>query len=217
MKKITAAAAAMALIASQSHAQERWPRWYAGLSGGPTFLDDSDIGGASTGELDYDTTGGFGVVSLGYMPPSAFQPFSNMRLEAELGYHHSGIDGVTIGGTPVANPRGAVQMISYMGNVYYDFRNDSQWTPYLGAGAGGARVSLSKNSGLGNTGGNDNVFAYQFMGGIGYSPRSLPQTEWVLGYRYFAIQDPEFRTATTPVEIEDYNTHNVEIGGRFRF
>lgn len=217
MKKLLIGTAlSLSIMAAQAQADERWPNWYAGLSGGVTFLGDSDISGSSTGELGYESIGGIGTFALGYVPPAAFQPFSNMRFEAELGYHYNGTDGATIGGAPVA-AGDQLQAVSYMGNIYYDFRNNSRWTPYLGAGAGGATVSLSKRSGLGNTTSNDNVFAYQFMGGLSYAPVTMPMTEWGLGYRYFATQDPEFRTATGQIKVEDYRTHNVEVGGRFRF
>ena len=218
MKKLLVAVTAIASVfAAEAQAERQWPQWYVGLSGGPTFLDDSDISGAATGNVNYESVGGFGALALGYTPPVSMQPFSNMRFEVQLGYHRNEIDSAVLGGTPVANPRDGMDVFTYMGNMYYDVRNSSTVTPYIGGGAGGARVSLSKNSGLGNTGSNDNVFAYQFMGGLSYAPTYLHNVEWVLGYRYFAMQDPEFRTATTALKIEDYRTHNVEVGGRFKF
>ena len=55
------------------------------------------------------------------------------------------------------------------------------------------------------------------MAGVSYAPSSLPMTEWILGYRYFVANEPEFRSATTPIKLDDYTAHNVEVGGRFRF
>jgi OmpA-OmpF porin, OOP family len=211
MKTLAAALIASTVLASSAHADERWPLWYVGLSGGVTFLDDADISGGATGDLGFKE-GGMGTISLGYMPPVGMQPLSNMRIEAELGYHFNKLDSLTLSGTPTATS-GHIQAYSYMGNLYYDFRNASQWTPYLGGGAGGARVLLSRNSGLGNTDSSDNVFAYQFMGGIAYAPAALPMTEWSLGYRYFVADSPEFGI----IKLDDYTAHNVELGGRFRF
>lgn len=215
MRKLLIAACILTLSAAAAHAAPTWPNWYVGLNAGVTFLDDQDISGGVTGNADSDA-GWAGAVSLGYAPPSTMQPFSNMRFEAELGYHFHGLDSLVLSGTPTAT-NGDIKAMSYMGNLYYDFRNESGWTPYLGAGAGGARVMLSKNSGIGNTDRQDNVFAYQFMAGVFYAPRSMPMTEWGIGYRYFVAQDPEFASATTPIKLDDFTAHSVELGARFRF
>lgn len=219
MNKLLATASVLALISlvSQANAanEERWPRWYLGLSGGVAFLPDTDIKGGTTGNVDYKM-GGVGTASLGYMPAIAGQPFSNMRLEFEAGYHSNRLDGATVSGSPVAT-HGRLLAFSYMGNVYYDFRNTSPWTPYVGAGAGGARVSLSKRSGLGNTDSSDNVFAWQLMTGLAYAPTSMPMTEWSVGYRFFDMSDPSFHTASASAKLENPMAHNVELGARFRF
>jgi OmpA-OmpF porin, OOP family len=207
---------AAGMVVSQANAnEERWPRWYVGLTGGVTFLEDDDISGGATGNMDFKT-GGMGAISLGYMPALTMQPLSNMRFEAELGYHFNKLDSLTLSGTPTATD-GQIQGYSYMGNLYYDFRNSSQFTPYIGGGAGGAHLMLNRTSGLGNTDTGDNVFAYQFMGGIAYAPTTMPATEWNLGYRYFVAQDPTFGSPTGKIKRDDYTAHNVELGGKFRF
>jgi opacity protein-like surface antigen len=209
---VIAALTAATLFTTTANAdQERWPRWYVGLSGGVTFLGDTDLSGGTTGNLDYDM-GGIGTLSLGYMPPLTMQPLSNMRIEAELGYHYNQTDSLVLAGTPTATD-GYIRAISYMGNLYYDLRNMSRWTPYFGAGAGGAQLTLSRGSNVGNTDTTDTVFAWQLMAGLGYSPVTMPMTEWTLGYRYFVAQSPEFGD----IELDDYTAHNVEIGGKFRF
>ncbi len=208
---------ALALSATQANAQQQyWPKWYVGLSGGVTYLDDSDVSGTSTGELGHDT-GGAVTASIGYILPVGVQPMSNMRVELEIGYHENSLDNATLSGVATASP-GRVRMASYMGNLYYDFRNSSRWTPYLGAGAGLAQVMLSHDSGLGNTQDDeDNVMAYQFMAGFAYAPASMPMTEWGIGYRYFVAHDPEFSTATGNVKLDNIAAHTAEIGARFKF
>lgn len=210
------AAAALSLLPLGAHAQtqERWPRWYLGLSGSVVFLNDGDIGGAVTGEMEYDVGYGLGA-AIGYMPPAGMEPFNSMRFEAELGYRSNDLDQRVTAGVASA-ARDEIRVWSYMANAYYDFRNTTRWTPYVGAGAGGAKVKLGMQSGLGNTDETDNVFAYQFMAGLYYSPQSLPQTDWGLGYRYFATGDVEYATAASRVDLE-YDSHNIEFGARFRF
>jgi len=220
MKKslLSFSALVLSLISAQASAtmqEERWPRWYVGLSGGVQFLKDDDIRGASTGKAKFKTGETF-TGSLGYMPHFGVSALENLRFEAELGYHNAGLDGGTVNG--VLTPgRGHVQAWSYLGNVFYDFRNSTRWTPYLGAGAGGARVQLSRNSGLGNTGDESGVFAYQFMAGLAYAPENIPMTEWSLGYRYFVMQDPEYNSPAGKLKLRNLDSNNVELGAKFRF
>ncbi len=201
-----------AVSSASAQDNERWPRWYLGLHGTLGFLDDSDIRGSSSGKLAYDSTGAGVGGSIGYMPPA----INGFRMEGEVAYHYIGLNRYRIGATS-ADAHGRSAALSYMGNLFYDFNNASQWTPYVGAGAGGASVQLARSSGLGNTSESDRVFAYQFMGGLSFAPQSIPLTEWNLGYRYFATQDPEFQTSGGSVQLKDYNSHNVEIGAKFRF
>ncbi len=219
MNKLLLASSAIVIAMTVSAAQaaeERWPRWYVGLSGGLNFLSDADVGGANTGNVDFDM-GGVGTASLGYLPPSTMQPFSNMRIEAEFGYHYNSIDTVQLGAAASATSKGYAKMISYMGNAYYDFHNTSRMTPYIGAGAGVSQVTISKSSGLNLTGDNDTVFSYQLLAGIAYKPVTLPNTEWSLGYRYFTATDPKFQVAGGTLSVDDLTAHSAEIGARFRF
>lgn len=204
------------LHSNDANAQERWPRWYMGLGASVTYLSEADVGGTFNGEQDFDTGMG-ATASLGYMPASTMPILNNMRLEAELGYRFAELDSNSLGGiTRSAN--GNVSIFNYMGNAYYDFRNESQLTPYVGAGAGRAHVSVARNSGLGNTEKEDNAFAYQFMAGLSYAPKSVPLTEWVLGYRYLNVNEVSLaRTGGGQVKLGDIQAHNVEVGGRFRF
>lgn len=210
-----AAATALSLPANAAHDTENWPRWYVGLSGGVSFLQDTDLSGASVGEASADTGAAF-TGALGYTPYFGSAFFDNFRIEAELGYRFNDLDNASIGGVNVPL-NGDITAFSYMANLFYDFNNASQWTPYVGGGAGGARVKVDGNSGLGNTSDSDTVFAYQLMTGVTYAPKSMPFTEWGLGYRYFNASEPEFSTAGGPLKLDDLASHNVEVGARFRF
>lgn len=221
MKKLLAATAlATALTATQAYAlqDERWPRWYVGLTGGVAFLQDTDItttSPAARGNLDFNA-GGIGTLSLGYMPATDSQFLNNLRIEAELGYHINDLDSANLGGAPI-NAQGHIKSFSYMGNLYYDFRNTSGWTPYVGAGAGGSRINISRKSGFGTANTSDNVFAYQFMGGVSWRMDQLPMTEWSLGYRYFVQNDPQFNGTVGRIDADDLQSHSVELGAKFRF
>ncbi len=195
--------------------QERWPRWYVGISGGVSFLDDSDLSGVNTGEVQYDT-GGIVTVALGDRPHFGNAFMDSMRFEVEGGWHHNSLDNGTVNAAAV-NFTEDLRVMSIMGNAFYDFRNASRWTPYVGAGAGWAHVSLDNDAALANTDDSDTTWAWQLMAGVAYSPQSIPLTEWSLGYRFFSLNDPEFATAGGRFELEDTQSHNVEVGARFRF
>lgn len=197
--------ASSALAAPQP---ERFPRWYLGLTGGLQFLQDSDL---SNGTLEYNS-GYEALGSIGYMPNWSSPILNNTRLEFEIGYRSAELDKATISGVSVNAGREAI-VWSYMANAYYDFRNSSRWTPYVGVGGGGAQVFLSKSSGLGNTEDKDTSFAYQLMAGVSYAPTSIPLTEWSIGYRYFGVDGADFGN----IQLDDLNSHNVEVGAKFRF
>ncbi len=98
---------------------------------------------------DFDLNTGFaGALSAGYT-------LDNLRFEVE--YLHRRQDGdssLLPGTTDVTRGKGRewleppsasisdFQANQLFLNAYYDFRNDSPWTPYLGAGLGWARTSL---------------------------------------------------------------------------
>jgi opacity protein-like surface antigen len=58
------------------------------------------------------------------------------------------------------------------------------------------------------------VFAYQFGVGLGY--RLNPRMIVGVNYRYFGTTDPEFEVGSFTDEGE-YQTHNIEVGLRYRF
>lgn len=195
---------------------QQWPRWYAGVSGGVEFLNDSDIKATPNGNLEYDSVGGVVTGSIGYMLPFEQAFWNGFRLEGEFGYHSIGLDSYTAGGTTSA-AGGQARVLSYMGNVYYDFRNQSRWTPYVGGGAGLANFHIDRNKVGGNTETSDDVFAWQLMTGLSYAPASIPMTEWSLGYRYFTLSDPKLQAGASRVRFDDFNAHSVEVGAKFRF
>jgi outer membrane immunogenic protein len=88
-------------------------------------------------------------------------------------------------------------------------------TPYLSAGVGAARYSISAmpvlSGGVFTTESNDvMVFAYQFGAGVGYAV--TPRFTIDLKYRYLATSNP--RLGDT---ILHYGSHNLYLGARFTF
>ncbi len=201
---------------SGAQAVERWPGWYLGLSAGYTYMLDEDIsGGTSATRLYPDNGYGLGG-SIGFLSSSSLPVLDSMRFEAEVTYHHADIRSVKVSGVTVPG-NGSFASTAYMANAFYDLPTESAWSPYIGGGIGLAYIHMETNSGVGNTSSNSSPqFAWQGMAGIGYSPSSVPNTQWTLGYRYLATNDPEFSGTGTNV-ITSYSTHNLELGAKFRF
>lgn len=181
---------------------------YFGISGDAMWLHDSSVNGGTTPRLDYDFGWGANAMVGTMIAPSA-SSMGDFRLEAEGGYKQAGLD----------NARGHLWAATYMGNLYFDLRNmpawltaNSQLVPYIGAGAGGAYVHLP-NSAIGGTDKHDNVFAYQFMAGVSFVMGSMPNTDWSLGYKYFATADPDFGG----VKVDHLRSNNIELGMKWHF
>ena len=117
-----------------------------------------------------------------------------------------------LGGSVTAS--GDVSSLAFLINGYFDFVNDSAFTPYLSAGIGYAKIDLndfnSAGSGESDYSDDDSVFAYQVGLGVGYAVTEKVTID--VKYRYFATADPEFDT--TEVEVA---SHNFLFGVRFNF
>lgn len=200
-----------------SHQQDNWPNWYVGLTGSLSWLQDADVDSNTTArEISFDNGWGIGG-QVGYRPATSVAPFNNMRFEAEIFYRSNDIDEISFT-TGTTGGRDELQTVSYMVNALYDIHTNTQWVPYFGAGIGWTQAELDTNSGLGNTRDDeDSVFSWQFLLGLGYTPETMPQTQFNLGYRYLGMQDIELAGAGTNRYDLEYNGHNFELGAQFRF
>ncbi len=205
MNNVVVAGVAMALMmAGNAVAADGKP--YAGIAAGVAILDDSTLSDNSGSvELSYNT----GYVVSGVV---GYEFGNGLRLEGELNYRQADTDKASAGGAS-ASINSDVWSIGMMANAYYDFKNSSSITPYIGGGIGFANV----NVGDGSIGGvqvweedDDTVFAYQLAVGTGFDVTKQLTVD--LGYRYYATQDPSFGLADA-----EYSSHNVMAGLRYRF
>ena len=97
---------------------------------------------------------------------------------------------------------------SFMGSVYYDFREDKQWSPFIGASLGSTSVDFD---GASDTG---------FSWGIGYgiSYKTSDTVEIFFKGQTTVIPELQFSTLNNSVvKILDGNYTNGTIGLRVRF
>ena len=97
---------------------------------------------------------------------------------------------------------------SIMGSIYYDFREDKQWSPFIGASLGATNVDFD--------GASDSGFSY----GIGYgvSYKTSDQVEIFFKGQTTVIPELTFATVNnSTVVINNGNYSNGTIGVRVRF
>ena len=118
---------------------------------------------------------------------------------------------------------GDISVLTFMGNVYYDFDLGSGWTPYVGGGLGVASISLaSKSAASGRTlaDDKDTVFAYQAGGGVGYEFATSEDHAITvsLDWRYFRTADPTFKGSVTGAAFDtEIGGHEISLGLRYGF
>jgi len=128
-----------------------------------------------------------------------------IRLEAEFSYKHNEVESIQIA-TTTTHPSGInTSVYAYMGNAYYDFRNSTAFTPYIGLGFGSAHIEYYDSTDLSPQEYDD--VASQLMLGVGYQVNEN-QTAY-LGYRSFGIG------AFFP--LMDYSKDSIEAGYRYTF
>lgn len=195
-RSVILAALVTILMTSSVQASEGW---YLNGTAGATLLSDSKISLSDGTTLDANFDLGYNLRgALGYS-------FEMYRLEVEIGWWANSfnrIQGIS------TDPGGEMTSLSLLFNSYFDFSNQSPWTPYIGLGIGLANVSVD---GLTFPGVQDNtsaVFAYQFSAGIGFDISENVVLD--LSYRYYAAQDAAINDADFP-----YATNSFSLGVRF--
>lgn len=203
---------------AQAAEPDRHRSWYVGLDLALSTASDSDVGGSSSGKVAYEPGASLGGLKLGYRPEALADGRGGARFEAELLARGLGVASVTENGRR-GDGKGSLGIGALMANAYYDVDTGTAFTPYVGAGIGVAAASFSDNPGLGITDkDSDGTFlAGQLMVGVGYVPESLPWLELSVGYGYFLMEGPSFKTAGGKAEFDDIGVHSVTLGAKYRF
>lgn len=176
---------------------------YVSGSLGTVNLNDSDFSDSGvTGKFSFDS-------GLGVTAALGSSIGSSGRAEIEFAYRSNDMDSLTVDGIGTASINGEVTSLSLMGNAYYDIKNDSRFTTFVGAGLGFANIEAEIDTlNIGSE--DDTVFAYQAMLGVGYAATEKVNID--LQYRYFATTDPDFAGLDA-----EYSSHNILLGLRYAF
>lgn len=184
--------------------------FYLGGNLGAGFPTDSTFDdGTNTNKVDMDP-GFAGILSAGWQ-------FNNgIRLQGEFSARLNDVNDLT--GTGAAAPvTGNMNVYALMADAIYGFNTGTKFTPYVGAGAGVARVNANN---IGTTlsttvDDDDTVFAYQAIAGVEYAIH--PNLFAGLDYRYFRTGDTKFTSAAATSVKGDYENHTVTVGLRYLF
>lgn len=198
---ITGGIALIALSATTSSAQGLYVSGKLGIANpNDSDVTDSYMPGYT---LNVEMDSGFASgVALGY------DFGNNMRLEGELAYQQNDVNSIGYAGYSIP-ASGDVTATTFGINGYYDFNNESPFTPFLTAGIGMAKVEVNDLAMdyYWPVSDDDTVFAYKFGAGIGYAINDRLTVDAT--YRYNGFADPEFETVTAT-----YSSHNVYLGLR---
>lgn len=207
MKKTLGIVTFIAFLASAASAKaDPVPGWYVGAGAGATFptTTSPSVNGTSN-KITFDT--GWEVLgNVGY----SF--YNGLRAEGELSEARANASKVN----GVSATSGRINNLDVFGNLYYDVRTGTRWTPYVGGGIGFADVDADHIGTLSNTGSvNDsNVrFAYQGIAGIAYQV----DNNWAVttDYRYVRTTDPTLKT-TAGGSVQPTNaSHNFVLSVRY--
>lgn len=173
---------------------------YVGGFAGPTITHDGDITvtGVGTATLQYDVGPAVGAVG-GYN-------FDGVRVEGEMSYRHADINRVSGPAGSVLLSGVDISLWSFMTNGYYDFKNSSSITPFVGGGLGFVHGSLNDNGYKFD----DTVFGYQFTAGAAFALNKHINLD--VSYRLQGTSD--FETLDGKIS---YLSSNVLIGVRYQF
>jgi opacity protein-like surface antigen len=180
------------------------------IQGTGSVEKSSDLDGFGIGQFSQNTVGGGAFVGWDFYPQSRVP----LRTEIEYAIRSNMSktwEGVgSLSGKEIKQERNLQTLLF---NLYYDFHNDSAFTPYLSAGAGAGFIR-TKFDGEDSRTFHNTVFAYNVGAGVSYAFTDNVSADLAyrfLGLTYNEINDGDDRISSTPYANE------VSLGLRFTF
>lgn len=158
--------------------------------------------------------------------------YSSADVDTHTGVNVAGtvidtIDAAVIAGSPtqlgatvgqvVATDDGKIKNTAVFANLYYDFNQGGQFSPYVGAGLGFANVDVNyKPSDIAIIDDSKSKFAWQVKGGVTYALTESFDVFAEAAYR--ATDDVTFSNQLFPGDLSIENKQTtLSVGGRIRF
>lgn len=197
-------------VADVAVPRDFYATFFAGgsFASGDTTATDGGIGLTIESELDP------GFIIGGAIGTTVYE---NLRGEIEFSYIQADVD--SIGGSPVPDDVEATSTgFNVLGNLWYDFANDSGFTPYIGAGLGYGTTEFTADGGPGDI--TASGFLYQL--GAGVKVDVADNIALDVGYRYRVLwdADTDIDGLMVPPDADiktDATNHIVQAGVTFSF
>ena len=205
MKKLVQLLLIVTMLFSVSTVAYSAPGLYIGANLGLAFLDDSDVSSSFIpNDVDVNIKADNGL-SIGGVMGYSFE--NNYRIEGELVYQRNNFDEIKasyLNNSTTASMDNDISSAAVLANGYYDFKNKSRVTPFIGVGLGFASVDIS------DADDDDIVFVYQFSAGVGFEITEKITLD--LKYRYVMTEDLDIDDMTV-----GYSSDILYTGLRFSF
>jgi opacity protein-like surface antigen len=201
------------LICSQADAQHTGP-YVGAFLGGNYLMSSQATDNLGSFGLTFDP--GFQGSAVAGWDFGSGNPVGEGRVELEYNHSSSPLKEVKlVGGS--AKGGGSVVVDSLLLNCWGVFHNKSFWAPYVGLGAGAARMEASGLKVIGQplASGTSTVFAYQL--GVGVDLALTDYLNLDLGYRFFNSTQPKFTEVGGSSFKMDYLSHSAVLGLRVGF
>lgn len=140
----------------------------------------------------------------------------NLRAELELSHSNWSVSALSSSGSGFRPAVGELSATYLLGNLWYDFKSDSAFTPYIGGGLGLGlpNQDFTANSGVKS----DTPLEFAFQLGVGAKYALSDKIDLDIGYRFKDI--PNFTQnfpGFTNITGESFASHNVQVGLTFNF
>jgi opacity protein-like surface antigen len=154
-----------------------------------------------------DLGGGFsGDLGVGY-------DFGVLRAELTYGYSRASLNGLSASNAFTNNVSGAINKNDVLASLYYDFENNSRWTPYIGGGIGYTNLSTPSFDlgGVSTNSVNKGLFGWQGKVGVSYA----------MNYNSDIYLEGVYQGAggysAENLNVDSFNSFGGKIGFRYRF
>ncbi len=205
MKKTVLTVAALTILAAPMSSMATDDSFYIKANIGVGMAMDTDIdnvpNAGDTAKMTYDS-GFIGSLAAGY-------DFANpLRLEIEFIRQKNDLDLTSYNNFYGTFNEADLKIHSFMFNGFYDVDTGSAWTPFIGAGLGWSKLDINDPGFCSSD--SDDVFTYQFIGGVAYAFNE----QWSVDaqYRFMGTSD-----ATIDGADFNFNSNDLMLGLRYSF
>jgi opacity protein-like surface antigen len=205
MKKVVLLAVSMTVVATSMASMAQAEGFYLKANLGLGMAMDTDVDSTlssnTIAKMTFDN-GFLGSLAAGYDFDSP------LRMEFEFMGQKNDQDLFLTDTVSVEMNNGDLRRNSFMVNGFYDVDTGSPWTPFAGIGIGWSKLHINDPGFYESD--DDDVFTYQFIGGVAYGFSE----QWSVDaqYRFIGTSDATIDTAEF-----DFNSNSVILGLRYNF